>query len=103
MLIFGLALLNARSYSQAESRPTKSTDGKLRQRILSRIATLQASVFQKSFTGPYIKNYLGFLLIQPNRAASWKAIQAEEWQGRSHIARALTSRTFPPAGRTLIS
>src|ERR1051325_789264 len=64
ILIFGLALLNARSYSQAESAANKQYQMKnFDSELFPGLQTLQANVFQKSFTGPYIKDYLGFLLI----------------------------------------
>jgi len=70
VLIFALALLNARSYSAAEILQKKIYNerwyggGIYSGDYVPDLHGLQDSVFKESFTGPYIKNYLGVLLIQ---------------------------------------
>jgi hypothetical protein len=63
MLIFGLALLNARLYSQAEIKAwdayQKDVYGSS---FFPTLNVVQRQVFEDSFTGPYIRQYLGFLL-----------------------------------------
>ena len=66
MIIFGLALLNARLYSQTELRAwdayQKDVYGS---DFFPTLSTVQRQVFEESFTGPYIRQFLGFCLIQP--------------------------------------
>ena len=65
MLLFGLALLNARLYSQAEIKAwdayQKDVYGS---DFFPTLSLVQRQVFEQSFTGPYIRQYLGFLLIR---------------------------------------
>jgi len=67
---FALALLNARSYSAAEIIQQKIYNqrwyggGIYSGDYVPDLHTLQDNVFKESFAGPYIKNYLGVLLIQ---------------------------------------
>lgn len=70
MALFALALINARNYSEAEIIQQKIYNerwyggGIYSGDYLPDLHTMQDSVFKESFTGPYIKNYLGVLLIQ---------------------------------------
>ena len=68
--IFALALLNARSYSEAEIIQRQIYNqrwyggGIYSGDYVPDLHGVQESVFKESFTGPYIKNYLSVLLIQ---------------------------------------
>ena len=70
IVIFALALLNARSYSAAEILQQKIYNarwyggGIYSGDYLPSLNNVQDTVFKESFTGPYIKNYLAVLLIQ---------------------------------------
>jgi len=66
ILLVGLALLNAREFTPFELRnmeryqeETYGTD------IFPGLHSLQVAVFERSFTGGFIKEDLGFLLIKP--------------------------------------
>jgi uncharacterized membrane protein required for colicin V production len=69
MLFFALALLNAPVYTQAEIQAHQAYvkrwfgGGLYGGNYIPNLQTVQASVFKKSFLGPYIKDYLGTLLI----------------------------------------
>ncbi len=78
ILIAALALLNARAYS------SKEVDDAHRQQLqdygsnfFPTLFEVQSSVFQKSLTGPFIKNQLGFLLIKPTTPESKRFEQRE--------------------------
>lgn len=65
ILLFALAFLNARQFTPEEIK----THNDYEQRwygsdFFPNLYTVQDQVFKKSFTGPYIKEYLGELLIQ---------------------------------------
>jgi uncharacterized membrane protein required for colicin V production len=66
ILLFALALLNARAYTakevQAELKFQNDVYGS---HFFPTFQGVQSSVFQKSLTGPYIQQYLSFLLIKP--------------------------------------
>jgi uncharacterized membrane protein required for colicin V production len=70
MIIFALALLNARNYTAAELLQQKIYNerwyggGIYSGDYLPSLNNLQDTVFKQSFSGPYIKTYLGMLLIQ---------------------------------------
>lgn len=70
IVIFFLALLNARHYTSAEIAATKAYNmrwyggGIYSGDYVPDIHNVQQSVFKDSFTGPYIHDYLGMLLIQ---------------------------------------
>ncbi len=70
MLLALLALLNAPSYSQAEIKAHEAYNkrwfggGIYSGNYLPDLHTVQESVFKKSFLGPYIKDYLGAILIE---------------------------------------
>ena len=66
MLLAALALLNARSFSPAEIRAReKYVDDVYGSDYFPCLYTVQTAVFDRSLTGPWIKENLGFLLIQP--------------------------------------
>ena len=66
VLLFALAFLNARHFTaeeiQASNNYQKQWYG---MRLFPNLHIVQEQVFEKSFTGPGIKKYLGVLLIQP--------------------------------------
>ena len=70
MLLAGLALLNAPTYSEAEIKAHEAYTkrwfggGIYTGNYFPDVHTVQESVFKKSFLGPYIKDYLGSLLIE---------------------------------------
>ena len=66
MLLVGLALLNARYFSPAEVRALeKYNEDVYGKEYWPGLHTIQEVVFEKSLTGPLIKQHLGFLLIKP--------------------------------------
>lgn len=66
MLLVGLALLNARYFSPKEVRAMQAyQDDVYGSNYFPTLQSVQASVFDKSLTGPWIKDNLGFLLIKP--------------------------------------
>ena len=70
MLLALLALLNAPTYSQAEIKAKEAYTkrwfggGVYTGNYFPDVHTVQESVFKNSFLGPYIKDYLGALLIE---------------------------------------
>jgi uncharacterized membrane protein required for colicin V production len=65
ILIFGLSLLNARLYSQAEINADLSFQNDVYgSDFFPKLYSLQEDVFKKSFVGPHIHDELGFLLIK---------------------------------------
>ena len=66
MLLAALALLNARYFNPIEVRAMeKFQDDVYGSNFFPTLHSLQATVFDKSLTGPWIKQNLGFLLIKP--------------------------------------
>jgi hypothetical protein len=66
MLLVALALLNARYFSPAEVRAMqKYTDDVYGSDYFPGLHSVQQTVFEKSVTGPWIRQYLSFLLIKP--------------------------------------
>ena len=66
MLLAALALLNARYFNPIEVRAMEARDIDIYgSDFFPGLHTVQASVFDKSLTGPWIKENLGFLLIKP--------------------------------------
>jgi uncharacterized membrane protein required for colicin V production len=66
VLLVGLALLNARYYDPAEVRAMqKFQDDVYGSNFFPTLHSIQASVFEKSLTGPWIRENLGFLFIKP--------------------------------------
>ena len=66
VLLAGLALLNAPYFSPTEVRAMeKFQDDVYGSNFFPTLHSLQATVFDRSLTGPWIKANLGFLLIKP--------------------------------------
>jgi len=66
MLLVGLALLNARYFNPAEVRANqKYVDDVYGSDFFPGLHSVQEAVFEKSITGPWIRQNLGFLLIKP--------------------------------------
>jgi hypothetical protein len=71
MLFFALALLNAPIYSAAEIAAHKAYEARwygggqqgYNGNFFPTVQSVQEAVFEKSFTGPYIREYLGVMLI----------------------------------------
>ena len=73
ILLAVLALLNARLYRTAEVKAMrKYQDDNYGSQFFPTLSSIQAEVFEESFVGPQIRNYMSFLLIQqtdPNGSA----------------------------------
>ncbi|MGB7767718.1 MAG: CvpA family protein [Verrucomicrobiia bacterium] len=70
MLIFALAFLNARHFTPAQIEASNSyQEHWYGAHFFPDLYTVQDEVFKQSFTGPYIKDYLGVLLITPVTAS----------------------------------
>jgi uncharacterized membrane protein required for colicin V production len=68
MLLAFLALLNARYFSPTEVRAMeKFQDDMYGSNYFPTWHTAQAVVFERSLSGPWIKEHLGFLLIKPTQ------------------------------------
>ena len=82
VLLAGLALLNAPLYTQQEIQAYKEFQMKnFDSEFFPGLQSLQANVFEKSLTGPFIKKYLAFLLITPTASAGGKQLKQKEWIG----------------------
>jgi uncharacterized membrane protein required for colicin V production len=80
MLITGLALLNAPFYSQKEIQDYKKFQNDVYgSEYFPGLQALQADVFEQSFTGPYLRKYLGFLLIKPIAPEPPGKFKQKEW------------------------
>jgi uncharacterized membrane protein required for colicin V production len=70
IVIFIMALINAKHYTSAEIAAKKAYNerwyggGLYSGDYIPDLHSLQGAVYEKSFTGPYIKQYLGMLLIE---------------------------------------
>jgi hypothetical protein len=65
ILLAVLALLNARLYRTAEVKAMqKYQDDNYGSQFFPTLSSIQAEVFEESFVGPQIRNYMSFLLIQ---------------------------------------
>lgn len=79
ILIFALALLNARLYTSQEiAAAEKYQKDVYGSEFFPGLSSLQRDVFKKSFTGPYLKQYLDFLLIKPTAPQNKPIKRAEE-------------------------
>lgn len=66
ILLALLALLNARLYRTAEVKAMQKYQlDNYGSQFFPTLSSIQASVFEESFTGPQIRKYMGFLLIEP--------------------------------------
>ena len=80
MLFFALALLNAPVYTQAEIAAHQAYvkrwygGGIYNGNYIPDLQVVQESVFKKSFVGPYIKDYLGLILINTEPPESQKPV-----------------------------
>jgi uncharacterized membrane protein required for colicin V production len=80
MLLAGLALLNARYFSPDEIRDRKNfQDDVYGSNFFPGLQSLQATVFERSLSGPWIRDHLGFFLIKPT-APENKQIKQKEYQ-----------------------
>jgi uncharacterized membrane protein required for colicin V production len=78
MLLTALALLNARYFSPTEVRAMEARDIDLYgSDFFPGLHSLQTTVFDRSLTGPWIKENLGFLLIKPTEPEN-KALHQKE-------------------------
>ena len=78
ILIAGLALLNARAYTANEIQEMeKFQDREFGSQYFPTLASIQASVFQKSITGPWIHENMSFLLIEPTKPEKKELHQKE--------------------------
>ncbi len=77
-----LALLNARSFSSAEIKAReKYVNDVYGKDYFPGLQVLQSTVFEKSLTGPWIKENLSFLLIKPTAPEDKSLHQKEaKWQ-----------------------
>jgi len=80
MLVFGLALLNAHLYTPEEIRAREKYQNEwYGSDFFPGLQSAQATVFQRSLTGPWIKENLSFFLIRPTKAEN-KDIHQKEYQ-----------------------
>lgn len=78
VLLAGLALLNARYFSPTEVRAMEKRDIDLYgSDFFPGLHSVQATVFDKSLTGPWIKENLSFLLIKPTEPEDKELHQKE--------------------------
>lgn len=82
ILLAGLALLNAPLYTQQEIQAYKKFQMEnYDSEFFPGLQSLQAYVFEKSLTGPFINKYLNFLLIKPTASKGGKQFKQKEWIG----------------------
>lgn len=82
ILLAGLALLNARLYTTQEvTAMVKFQNDVYGSNFFPTLQSVQASVFERSLTGPYIRKYLSFLLIKPTHPAV-----NQQWTPKDAIA-----------------
>lgn len=80
MLMTGLALLNARLYTNEELKATaKFNQENYGKDYFPGLRSLQVVVFEQSLVGPQIKKFLGFLLITPTPSQSAQKFRQKEW------------------------
>ena len=78
ILLTALALLNARYFSPTEVRAMEARDIDIYgSDFFPGLHSMQATVFEKSLTGPWIKENLGFLLIEPTKPENKEFHQKE--------------------------
>jgi uncharacterized membrane protein required for colicin V production len=78
ILLAALALLNARYFSPTEVRAMeKFQDDVYGSNFFPTLHTVQRTVFDRSLTGPWIKENLGFLLIKPTEPQNGQLHQKE--------------------------
>jgi uncharacterized membrane protein required for colicin V production len=80
MLLVALALLNARYYSPAEVEASQKFQNEVYgSNFFPTLQTVQATVFERSLIGPWIKDHLSFLLIKPTPPEN-KPFKQKEFQ-----------------------
>jgi uncharacterized membrane protein required for colicin V production len=80
MLVAALALLNARYFSPQEVRAMqKFQDDVYGSNFFPTLHSVQATVFEKSLAGPWIRDKLSFLLIKPT-APENKQLRQKEFE-----------------------
>jgi hypothetical protein len=80
MLLAALALLNARLFTPAEVQAMEKFQNDVYgSNFFPGLHSLQSTVFERSLTGPFIKNYLSFLLIKPTQPEN-KEIKQKEYK-----------------------
>jgi len=80
VLLAALALLNARYFSPHEvDAMTKFQNDVYGSNFFPTFQSVQATIFEKSLTGPWIKDHLSFLLIKPTPPEN-KAYKQKEYQ-----------------------
>ena len=80
IMLAGLALLNARFYTQEEIRAYQVYQNDVYgKEYFPGLQVLQANVFEESLIGPSIRKHLAFLLIMPTAPES-KNIHQREWK-----------------------
>jgi uncharacterized membrane protein required for colicin V production len=85
MLLAALALLNARYFSPQEVKAMERyQDDVYGSNFFPGLQTAQSVVFEKSLTGPWIKQNLGFLLIKPTRPEN-KALHQKDVKDRKSV------------------
>jgi uncharacterized membrane protein required for colicin V production len=78
MLLAALALLNARYFSPTEVRAMQKFQADVYgSDFFPTLQSVQSTVFDKSLTGPWIKENLGFLLINPTEPETKEIHQRE--------------------------
>jgi hypothetical protein len=78
ILIAGIALLNARLYSQKEITGSEAYQNDVYgTNFFPTLYTIQAQVFDTSLTGPWIKHQMGFLLIKPTAPENKQFVQKD--------------------------
>jgi hypothetical protein len=66
ILIAAIALLNARYYNPVEIKADQKYQNDVYgSNFFPTLYEIQSQVFERSLTGPWIRNQLGFLLIKP--------------------------------------
>lgn len=79
ILLVVLAIINARGYDTAEVRAMELYQQKeYGSTYFPTLHTVQATVFEKSVSGPWIRDHLGFLLITPTKPEN-KEIKRKEF------------------------
>jgi uncharacterized membrane protein required for colicin V production len=93
IVLFVMALLNARSYTAAELAAKKAYNerwyggGIYSGDYMPDLHTAQESVFKQSFSGPYIKDGLGMLLVQTGPGNSGAADAPPKPKSVIHIGK----------------
>ena len=79
IMIASLALLNARAFDVAEVKAMENFQNReFGSNYFPTLHSVQAAVFERSLTGPWIRENLGFLLIKPTRPES-KGFKQQEY------------------------